>query len=78
MNLEVDPDAACLVLPKARSRFAGYFRLLYDISNIQRTLYNGPILFEYKTIQHVVSSAAEAETHGVFLNAKIAVSLKIY
>ena len=76
MQLTVDSDAAYLVLPKARSRFAGYFRLLDDPSNVHRSLYNGPILIECKTIRHVVSSAAEAETHGVFQNAKIAVSLR--
>ena len=38
MKLEVDSDAAYLVLPKARSRIAGYFRLLDDASNTQRSL----------------------------------------
>ena len=76
MQLVVDSDAAYLVLPKARSRFAGYFRLLDNESNIHRQLYNGAILLECKTIRHVVSSAAEAETHGVFQNAKLAVSLR--
>ena len=76
MQLVVDSDAAYLVLPKARSRFAGYFRLLDHPSTRHKTLYNGPILIECKTIRHVVSSAAEAERHGVFQNSKTAVSLQ--
>ena len=33
---------------------------------------NAPMLVMCKTIRHVVSSAAEAETYGVFYNAKMA------
>ena len=73
MLLEIDSDAAYLVLPKARSRLAGYFRLLDKNKQFK---YNGAILIECKTIRHVVSSAAEAETHGVFHNAKIGVNLR--
>ena len=71
MQLNVDTDAAFLVLPKARSRIAGYFRLLND-PNGQKHYYidNGPILIECKTLRTVVSSAAESETHGTFHNAK--------
>ena len=72
MLLMVDSDAAYLVLPKARSRLAGYFRLL-DQHPV--TPYNGAILVECKTIRHVVTSAAEAETHGVFHNAKLALQI---
>ena len=73
MLLQIDSDAAYLVLPKARSRLAGYFRLL---DKNKKFKYNGAILIECKTIRHVVSSAAEAETHGVFHNAKIGVNLR--
>ena len=73
MLLTVDSDAAYLVLPKARSRLAGYFRFL-DKHSIYK--HNGAILIECKTIRTVVSSAAEAETHGVFHNAKIGVNLR--
>ena len=31
---------------------------------------NGPVLIECRTLRSVVTSAAEAETHGVFHNAK--------
>ena len=76
MQLEIDSDAAYLVLPKARSRMAGYFKLLDDPKNKQRTLYNGAILIECRTLRHVVSSAAEAETNSVFQNAKTAIPIR--
>ena len=76
MQLHVDTDAAFLVLPKARSRIAGYFRLLHH-KNSPYTHYknNGPLLVECKTLRSVVTSAAEAETHGVFHNAKVAIPI---
>ena len=76
MVLEVDTDAAYLVMPKARSRYAGYFRLLDQQNKPQRHMYNGAVLIDCKTIRHVVSSAAEAETKAVFHNAKTAVGLR--
>ena len=69
MQLYVDSDAAFLVLPKARSRIAGYFRLLND-SKTNKYEDNGPLLIECRTICSVVTSVAEVETHGVFQNAK--------
>ena len=75
MILNIDSDAAYLVLPKARSRVAGYFRLLDKLST-SSFRHNGAILVECKSIRSVVSSAAEAETHGVFHNAKIGVNLR--
>ena len=74
--ISVDSDAAFLVLPKARSQYAGYFRMLDDAKKPHRHLYNGPLLIECKTIKNVVSSAAEAETTGVFNNAKLVVSIR--
>ena len=47
MILNIDSDAAYLVLPKARSRLAGYFCLL---DKHPATAYNGAILVECKTI----------------------------
>ena len=64
------------MLPKARSRYAGYFRLLDTEKKPHRHLYNGPLIIECKTIKSVVSSAAEAETTGVFHNAKLVVSIR--
>ena len=73
MILNIDSDAAYLVLPKARSRLAGYFRML---DKTPKYYHNGAVLIECKTIRTVVSSAAEAETHGVFHNAKIGVNIR--
>ena len=68
MQMMVDSDAAYLVLPKARSRIAGYFRLANKPFNKHKYKDNGAILIECHTLRHVVSSAAEAETKGVFQN----------
>ena len=76
MVLEVDSDASYLVLPKARSRYAGYYRFLKHNDTPQREVHNGAVLIECKTIRHVVTSAAEAETKGVFQNAKTVIALR--
>ena len=39
-------------------------------------MHNGAVLIEYINIRHVVTSAAEVETKGVFKNAKTAVGLR--
>jgi hypothetical protein len=69
MILHIDSDAAYLVLPNARSRFAGH----YFLSNHPPSppakpdpKLNGPILTVCKTIRGVMASAAEAETGGVY------------
>ena len=46
MVLEVDADAAYLVMPKAKSRFAGYFQLLNNQDEPNRKLHNGAVLIE--------------------------------
>lgn len=76
MILHVDSDAAYLVLPKARSRIAGYFRLENEIRKNRHSPPNGAILIECKTIKHVVSSAAEAETNALFHNAKTSIPIR--
>ena len=72
MVLHVDSDAAYLVLPRARSRLAGHFFLSSNPTLTRIVRPNAPILTECKTIQHVVSSAAEAETAALFHNAQVA------
>ncbi len=69
MVLNVDSDAAYLVLPRARSHLAGHFFLSSPGSPTRIAPPNGPVLTECKTIRHVVSSAAEAETAALFHNA---------
>lgn len=69
MILEVNPDAAYLALPKAQSRIAGFFHLT---DHKESTKLNGPLLVECKTIKHVISSVAEAETSTLYHNAQTA------
>jgi hypothetical protein len=77
MILHVIADAAYLVLPNARSRCAG----LYFLSDVSTTSPpnprpNGAVHVLCKTLRGVPSSAAEAETGGLFLNAQEAVPIK--
>ena len=76
MCLHVDSDAAYLVLPKARSRLAGYYFLSNHPDFVRTVRPNGPILTECCTIRTVVASAAEAETHGIFHNAQTALPIR--
>ena len=76
MVLTIDSDAAYLVLPNARSRIAGYFQLNDNPQRVSHPDVNGAILIECKALRHVVSSAAEAETAGVFHNAQVAIPIR--
>jgi len=72
MILHVDTDAAYLVVPKARSRIAGYYYLAqYPTADaIPKPILNDAIHVECKTLKHVVASAAEAETGRLSHNGK--------
>ena len=75
MQLIVDSDAAYLVLPGAKSRIAGYFRMgdesfSGNCPDSTRRAPNASILVECKTLRHVVASAAEAEASGLYHNAQ--------
>ena len=74
MVLHIHSDAAYLVMPKARSRIAGYF--YFDNKTTKLPLLNGALLVECKTLRRVVCSAAEAELSGVFHNAQTAVPIR--
>ena len=76
MILHVDSDAAYLVLPNAKSRIAGFFQLTDHPSDSNPPPTNGPLLVECKTIKHVVTSAAEAETSALFHNAKTSIPIR--
>ena len=75
--LHIDSDAAYLVAPKARSRVAGYFHLSDHLSKIIKPTLNGAIHVECTTLRHVVSSAEEAKTVGVYHNAQVALPIRI-
>ena len=77
MMLHVNSDAAYLVAPKARSRVAGYFYLGNQPNNASKSPLNGAVHVECKTLRHVVSSAAEAETAGVYHNAQMALPIRV-
>ena len=75
MQLMVDSDAAYLVLPNARSRIVGYFRIANKPTNRYQYKYHGSILIKWNILRHVVTSAVEAETKGVFHNAKMSLPI---
>ena len=78
MVLYIDSDAAYLIAEKAKSRIAGCFYCSNE--NPLRTKLNpplnGPIHIECKLLRHVITSAAEAETAGLFTNCQKAVKIK--
>ena len=79
MILHVDSDAAYLVMPQARSRIAGYYYLSDDTTIFPKKKQpppNAPILVGCKTLRQVVVSAAEAETGGIFHNARMAIPIR--
>ena len=76
MKLTVDSDTVVLILSKARSRIAGYFRLLDPPLQELNHSHNGAILIECRKVRSVVTSAVEAETHGVFYNIQTALHLR--
>ena len=71
MILHIDFDASYLIVPEAKSRVADYFWL----QNKSCTKINTSFLVECRTLKHVVISAAEYETAGVFYNAKTAIPI---
>ena len=75
MILLIDSNATYLVIPKAKSRVAGYFQLNDDSKRIPYLTVNRAILVKYKALYHIVSSAAEAETAGIFHNAQVAIPI---
>ena len=72
MILKITSDAAYLVQPKARSRAAAHYHLGW--LNSDRT--NGPVDILCNTVKNVVSSAAEAETGGIYMGGKHACPMR--
>jgi hypothetical protein len=80
MILHVDTDAAYLVPPNARSRHAGHCFLSNAPSPppaAPAPKPNGAILTVCKTVRNVMTSAAEAETAGVFGNAQEIIACRV-
>jgi hypothetical protein len=76
MILQIETDAAYLVMPKARSRIAGHFSMGNHLHTKPHPKLNGAVLIECKTLKHVVASAAEAEIGGIFHNAQMAIPIR--
>ena len=76
MHLYLESDAAYLVLPRACSRCAVYYYLGDRLqSSTDKPAINGAVHVLCKTIPNVVSSAAEAETGGIYHGAREAVPM---
>jgi hypothetical protein len=74
MILKITSDATYLVQPKARSRAAVHYHLGW-LNNNDRV--NGPLDVLCQTLKNVVSSAAEAETGGVYIGGKHGCPLRV-
>jgi hypothetical protein len=76
----MDSNAAYLVLPNAGSRYAGDY-YLSDAPQAAPAMptpkTDGPIITVCKTIRGVMSSAAEAETAGVYGNTQETIACRI-
>eukprot|EP00957_Ditylum_brightwellii_P120983 9227354-Ditylum_brightwellii.AAC.1 len=72
MQLSVDSDAAYLVLPGAKSCYAGHFYLQSHPHhlNYNTAPMNASIHTKCKTLKNMVCSATEAECSGLFHNGK--------
>jgi hypothetical protein len=73
MVLAIHSDASYLSEPKARSRAGGHF---FMSENDIDPNDNGAVHTVAKIIKAVMSSAAEAELAGLFINAKTAVPIR--
>ena len=62
-------------MQRAEQQVSSTFSKLPD-DKIPNPPLNGPLLIVCKTIRHVVASAAEAETSGIFLNAREAIPIR--
>ena len=73
MVLAIHSDASYLSEPKARSRAGGHFFMSEDVQDPND---NGAVHTVAKIIKSVMSSAAEAELGGLFINAKTAIPIR--
>jgi hypothetical protein len=69
MVLHIHSDASYLTAPEAQSRADGHFFLSSKDPTTQPPQNNGPILSLARILKSVMSSAAEAEVGGLYVNA---------
>ena len=77
MILQMEADAAYLVLPQARSRAAAWFIPGNDPISHPSPMSNAPIYVMCNTIKNVMSSAAEAETGGIYMATQRACPIRV-
>ena len=77
MILQLEADAAYLVLPKARSRAAAWFILGNDPTIHLSPMSNAPIYVMCNTIKNTMSSATEAETGGIYMATQRACPIRV-
>jgi hypothetical protein len=75
MVLHIDSDAGYLVTKNAKSRVAGHY-YVSSRNLVPLPLPNGLILTECKSLHHVVGSATEAETGGLYHNGQTAIPIR--
>ena len=79
MCLWIDSDSSFASIRNARSRVGGFFYLSSHPSKIPKNSdppLNGPIYVLCRIMKMVLSSAAEAEYGGIFINAKEGVPIR--
>ena len=77
MVLQVEADAAYLVLPQARSRAAAWYILWNDPTTHPNPMTNAPLHIMCNTIKNVMASAAEAEAGGLFMAVQRACPIRV-
>ena len=73
MIIYIESDASYLVLPQTRSRVVSIFYL--SNATYARPPLNGAIQVIFKNLQNIFSSAAKAETGGIFISDQQAVPI---
>ncbi|GFH59506.1 hypothetical protein CTEN210_15982 [Chaetoceros tenuissimus] len=76
MILYIHSDATYLMLPKARTRIAGYYFLSNNVRDGEDPPLNGAVLVKCKKLDPVASSSAESETGGLYSNAQNGVPMR--
>ena len=76
IKLYIDSNVAYLVLPNTKSQIVGFFYLASTLPNTNELTSNTSILIICKTLRHMVSLVAKAETEGVFINTQIALPIR--
>jgi len=74
--LIVNSNTVYLVMPKAKSRIAGYFQLNDDPKQVPHLILNSTILVECKVLCYIVSSAVESETTRIFHNVQVVIPIR--